>query len=658
MILFQSILLFLISHTYSQTTAILRHMSMLLFKHKKIHSVFFGALITALVVVTFFFLRQSPPPSPLPQDPLYTDTSLSVSERVENLLAYMTLNEKIGQMALVEKNSIRKIEDVSQYGLGGILSGFGGKPEDNTPLGWKQMVENFTGESRMSRLEIPILYGVDAIHGHSNVPGATVFPHFIGLGASGDAKLVTAVAHATADELRATGVNWSYSPTYDMPEDIRWGRTYETFSDDSDRVSKLGVAYIEGLQKNEMQPKHISVLATPKHYIGVGSMLWNTSSNEHFKIDQGITPGSEEKLRTTYLPPFAKAVDAGALSIMVGLNSWDSTKLAADSYLITDVLKGELSFQGFVVSDWYGVYEIPGGNYQAAVTAINAGVDMVMLPFDYRGFIKDVRRAVQRGDIEEERIDDAVRRILTAKFSLGLFDGDHEVPDISILGSGEHRTLARKAVAESLVLLKNKNDVLPIRKNATVRVAGSVADNIGKQAGAWTVEWQGIDGNWLTGATSILSGIKELAGEGAQVEFEEHAQFATDSPKADIGIAVVGESPYAEGWGDTATPSLSDEDLTTIKNLQKVSQAVIVVLVTGRPLIITDEIKDWDAVVVAWLPGSEGEGVADVLFGKKQFTGSLPLPWPAHIAQLPISTSGETHDGSIVLFPRYFGLEN
>lgn len=630
-------------------------MSVLHFKHKKLQNAFLGVLLVGIAIVVFFFLRPSPLPL-LPEDPLYADASLPVSARVENLLSYMTLDEKIGQMALVEKNSIRKIGDVSTYGLGGILSGFGGKPEDSTPFGWRQMIENFIDESRTSRLEIPILYGVDAIHGHSNVPGATIFPHFIGLGASGDAKLVTAVAHATADELRATGVNWSYSPTYDMPEDIRWGRAYETFSNDPDLVTKLGTAYITGLQESETQPEHISVLATPKHYIGVGSMLWNTSSNENFKIDQGTTPGSEEKLRTTYLPPFAKAVDANALSIMVGLNSWDNTKLAADSHLITEVLKGEIGFQGFVVSDWYGVYEIPGGNYQASVTAINAGVDMVMLPFDYRGFIKDVHRAVQRGDISEKRIDDAVRRILLAKFSLGLFDGDREVSDISILGSDEHRTLARKAVAESLVLLKNKNDVLPIKKDSSIRVAGSAADNIGRQAGAWTVEWQGIDGNWLPGATSILSGIRELAGEGAQIEYEEHAQFPTDSPQADIGIAVVGESPYAEGWGDTAKPSLSDEDLATIKNLQKTSQSVIVILVAGRPLIITDEVKDWDAVVVAWLPGSEGAGIADVLFGKKQFTGSLPLPWPAGIGQLPISTLGETHDASTVLFPRYFGL--
>ncbi|MDB4516544.1 glycoside hydrolase family 3 protein, partial [Crocinitomicaceae bacterium] len=408
-----------------------------------------GGLVLAVII--FFFMWYTPLP-PAPLNPLYLDTSLSVRARVDDLMSHMTLEEKIGQMALVEKNSVRKLTHVSHYGLGGILSGFGGKPENNTPLGWKEMIQAFISTSYESRLGIPILYGVDANHGHSNVPGATVFPHFIGLGASGDTELVEDVARATKDELKATGVNWSYSPTYDMPEDIRWGRVYESFSDDPNLVSKLGVAYITGLQENVAHPNNIAILATPKHYIGNGSMLWNTSSNENFKIDQGTTPGSEQKLRTLYLPPFQKAVDVGALSIMVGLNSWDDTKLSADSYLINDVLKDELGFSGFVVSDWYGVYEIPGGKYTAVVTAINAGVDMVMLPFDYKTFMRNVRRAVESGEIREERIDDAVRRILTAKFSLGLFDAPETIPDISVIGSSEHRALAREAVAKSLVL--------------------------------------------------------------------------------------------------------------------------------------------------------------------------------------------------------------
>jgi beta-glucosidase len=593
---------------------------------------------------------------PLPPNPAYRDSSLPIDTRVADILTHMSLKEKIGQMALVEKNSLEDLDHISTYGLGGMLSGFGGKPDENTGAEWKRMIETFVTESRTSRLGIPLLYGVDAIHGHSNVPGATVFPHFIGLGASGNPTLVERVARATARELLATGVRWSYSPTYDMPEDIRWGRVYEAFSDDPLRVSTLGSAYIRGLQTpSATGAAPLAVLATPKHYIGAGGMIWGNSSNENFSIDQGITPKDEEKLRTHYLPPFEKALESGALSVMVGLNSWGETKLAADAYLIQTVLKDELGFKGFVVSDWYGVYEIPGGNYAAAVTAINAGVDMVMLPFDYKEFTRNVYRAVENGDIAESRIDDAVKRILTAKFALGLFD-ESEEGNLSELGTDDHRALARTAVAESLVLLKNNEGILPISNTvSTIRVAGSAADNIGRQAGAWTVEWQGVDGNWLPGATSILEGIREIAPPGTGIEFDREARFTPGSPKALLGIAIVGEAPYAEGWGDTPNPRLSAEDLETIERLREASEKVIVVLITGRPLFITDELPAWDAVVVAWLPGSEGAGVSDVLFGKKAFTGTLPFPWPRTPAQLPI-VRGKTADGSAPLFPRYFGL--
>jgi beta-glucosidase len=619
----------------------------------------FGLGLCAVIGIVGYFsmnLFEQENIPPVPENPPYKNTTLPIDERVANLMSYMTLSEKVGQMALVEKNSVDPLSDIRSYGLGGVLSGFGGKPEDNTPAGWKEMIYSFISESRSSRLGIPVLYGVDAIHGHSNVPGATVFPHFIGLGASGDATLVEHVARATREELLATGVKWSYSPTYDMPEDIRWGRVYETFSDDPVLVGKLGLAYIQGLQGETVGTGSISVLATPKHYIGVGSMQWNTSSNENFKIDQGATVADEEKLRTVYLPPFQKAVEGGAMSVMVGLNTWGSDKLAASKYLIQSVLKDELSFDGFVVSDWYGVYEIPGGKYTAAVTAINAGVDMVMLPFEYQKFTRDIRRAVKNGDISEERLNDAVERILTTKFRLGLFDKAEEL-SLGTVGAPEHRALAREAVAKSLVLLKNNRGVLPIGADVTtIRVAGSAADNVGRQAGAWTVEWQGVDGNWLPGATSILAGIREVAPLGVAIEYDEHAHFDGATEKADIGIAVVGEKPYAEGWGDAEIPILSAEDREVVERLQENSERVVVVLVSGRPLFITNEIGSWDALVAAWLPGSEGAGVADVLFGKKKFTGTLPLPWPRTTEQLPIKED-KTADGTTPLFARYFGLK-
>lgn len=588
-----------------------------------------------------------------PADAIYRNAAYSDEERIEDLLSYMTLTEKVGQMALIEKHSVDDMDDVTTYGLGGILSGAGAKPETNTPAGWRDMIMSFDTASRASRLGIPVLYGADANHGHGNVPGATIFPHTIGLGASGDAALIEAIAKATGEEMRATGIRWNFSPTLDLPKDIRWGRVFETFSDDPVRAGLMGAAYVRGLQGAERP----SVLATLKHYVGVGAMQWGSSQSDIYTIDQGTTPPTEVALRTQYLPPFKAALEVGAQSVMVGLGSWGDIKLSASPYLIRDVLKGELGFEGFVVSDWYGVYEIPGGDYLAAVTAINAGVDMVMLPFEYRAFIWNVSRAVHRGDISSARIDDAVRRILRAKFALGLFDETPVAGGLDVVGSDAHRALAREAVSKSLVLLKDDTDVLPLSpEQGLIRVAGSSADNTGRQAGGWTIEWQGVDGNVIPGATSILAGIREVAGEKARIEFDAAGNFREDEI-AEVGIAVVGESPYAEGWGDTAEPQLSAEDLATIERMQESAARVVVVLVTGRPLILPASWRSWDALLVAWLPGSEGAGVADVLFGTKPFVGTIPLPWPRTMTQLPMSTSGIGADGTSPLFPRYFGLK-
>ena len=609
-------------------------------------------LVIVLISLAVYAIGTRPSLERAPISLKYKDPTLPIDERVEDLLAQMTLGEKIGQMALVEKNSIQNLEDVRIYGLGGILSGAGAQPEENTPAGWLAMTTAFAEQARSSRLGIPNLYGVDAIHGHSNVLGATVFPHAIALGAAGDMDLVKRVAEATALELAATGIYWNYSPTLDLPEDIRWGRVYESFSSDPTLAGELGEAYIEGLQ-NGRTP----VGATAKHYLGAGSMVWNSSSNPDFKIDQGQTPINEERLDAVYLPVFKQAVEAGVVSVMAGLNSWGDDKISASRYLLQDKLKDELGFEGFVVSDWYGVYEISNNDFLSAVVAVNAGVDMVMLPFDYKAFVQNLSLAIRLGVVKEARINEAVRRILKAKFALGLFD-QRSNSELEIVGSTEHRLLAREAVARSLVLLKNEESLLPLKNGVgVIRVAGSAADNIGQQAGAWTVEWQGIDGNWLPGATSILDGLRQLSPEGQVIEYERDGHFPIHSPKAEVGIAVVGETPYAEGWGDNDEPKLSPEDLQTIERLRESSERVIVVLVTGRPLFITNEIENWDAVVVAWLSGSEGAGVADVLFGQKTFEGKLPIDWPATTSQLPITTKGQTADGTSPLFKRGFGLE-
>lgn len=575
-----------------------------------------------------------------PQGAAYHNASLPVSERVDDLLGRMTREEKIGQMALVEKNSVVG-NDVRDYGLGALLSGGGGKPATNTPPGWLAMIRAFQAQAQSSRLSIPLLYGADANHGHANVPGATIFPHAIGLGAANDPELVKAIAKAAAEEAAATGVNWNFSPALDAPQDIRWGRVYETFGNDENRIVPLGVAAIEGTQERS------AMIATAKHFFGLGAMAWGTSTNKEFHIDQGRTPLASSAEFATYVAPFEAAVNAGVGSVMIGLSAYGDSLVVGNKDLVTGLLKNQLGFSGFVVSDWYGVYSLPGGQYRAAVQAINAGVDMVMLPYEYPTFVRNVEQAVQRGEISEERLNDAVRRILTAKFAMGLFDNP-EIPSLSVVGSYDHRALARQAASRSLVVLKNQN-TLPIDTitPTTVYVAGSAADNIGQQAGGWTVEWQGVDGNWLPGATSILSALR-TAMTSTTIQYDASGQFSS-AERADIGIAIVGEKPYAEGRGDTATPTLSQEDQLAIERLRAVSRKVIVVVVAGRPLILGNVLSSADAVIMAWLPGSEGAGVVDGLLGHADITGTLPLGWPARVTDLGTTATP--------LFPLGFGIE-
>ncbi len=555
----------------------------------------------------------------------YQNSKLSIDTRVDDLMQRMTQSEKIGQLALIDKNSLKSKNDIAKFGLGGLLSGGGSKPLVNTPEKWLQMVEDFQSYSQKTRLAIPLLYGVDANHGHGNVFGATIFPHLLGLGASNDATLVRQVAKATAEEVLATGINWIYSPNLDVTRDTRWGRTYETFGSDSKLVARLGQAYIEGLQSVEQNG--VTSVATAKHYLGNGATDWNSSINKNFFIDQGNTTLSESELRQIDLEPFRQAVKARVPSIMVGLNKWNDEKVVFNKHLLTDILRDELGFQGFVVSDWYGIYEKESDKYQALVRAINAGVDMVMLPYDYQLFFVDMQRALARGDISQTRLDEAVRRVISVKFESGLFDvTSTDSVATSSIGSKEHRELARTAVRKSLVALKN-NGVLPITKSTgNILVAGSASSNIGQQSGGWTVEWQGVDGNWIPG-TTILQGVQEAVSAKTKVEHDKEGNFSAKQALADIGIAVVGEKPYAEGWGDNAQPQLTDEDLATIAKLKKLSKKIVVVIISGRPLDIDQYSKDWDAVVAAWLPGSEGAGVADVLFGEYPFTGKLPVKW-------------------------------
>jgi beta-glucosidase len=487
---------------------------------------------------------------------LYKDPSQPVEVRVADLLKRMTLQEKIGQMTQVSSPAMTK-GDITRFYIGALLSGASDIPGDNTPEGWVQMVDGFQREALATRLGIPLLYGIDAIHGVGLLSGATIFPHNVGLGATRDPQLVRQIGQATAEEMLALGVPWNFGPVVAVPQDIRWGRTYEGYSEDTALVDELGTAYIQGLQA-------AVVLATPKHFIGDGGTLWGSSrrtyNNVLFSLDEGNTQMSEQKLRSLFLPPYQSALDAGVLCVMVSYSSWNGTKMHAQEHLITGVLKGELGFKGFVVSDWSGIDLIDPKDYTRSVTAaINAGVDMAMGPnlaVSYTSFITTVMQAVADGDIATERIDDAVTRILRAKFTLGLFE--HPYADPAARGtvySPAHRELARRAVHESLVLLKNGNDALPLDRHAAlILVSGRGADNTGLQSGGWTLGWQGTEEDIVVGST-ILDGIRTLVGEDARVVYRSAGNFDDLQATAAAGVVVAGEKPYAEGLNDDRKPA-------------------------------------------------------------------------------------------------------
>ena len=610
--------------------------------------------------------------------PAYKDPSLSISNRAADLLARMTLEEKIGQMTQVEKNSLAP-DAVRKYLLGSVLSGGGGYPQENTAAGWVKMVGAYQEAALQTRLGIPMLYGVDAVHGHNNLYGAVIYPHNIGLGASRDPHLVYRIGRATAEELAATGIYWNFAPTVAVPLDIRWGRTYEGFSQDYQIVKQLATAYIQGLQ-GESVGDSLSVLATPKHYVGDGGTIWGSSDRLfpvpegvslleinapwEFKIDQGDARLDEATLRAVHLAPYSAAIEAGAQVIMASFSSWNGVKLHAHHYLLTDVLKGELGFSGFIVSDWGGIDQVSGDYYQAVVAAINAGIDMSMVPQDYERFISNLRRAVKNGDVPVARIDDAVKRILTVKIKAGLFERPFPDPsNLSLVGAQEHRALAREAVAKSLVLLKNDRQTLPLSKSLPViLVAGQAADDIGLQCGGWTIEWLGKPGN-ITLGTTILDGIRGAVSHGTRIEYDSGGKFdhlvnANGEPiKSDIGIVLVAEHPYAEGFGDRADLTLSLADTRLIERMRLRCHKLVVILLTGRPLIVTDQLPLIDALVAAWLPGTEGQGVADVLFGDKTFTGKLSFTWPRGMEQIPITYPFPPEMGTEPLFPFGYGLQ-
>ena len=559
---------------------------------------------------------------------------------VDSLLKQMTIDEKIGQMTQVDQQFLNDISDISKYGFGSLLSGGGSTPKVNEPKAWAEMYDKYQQQALSSRLKIPLLYGIDAVHGHNNVVGATIFPHNIGLGATRDAKLVESVARATALEVAATGIDWDFAPCLAVPNDYRWGRTYEGFSEDTELVTELGNAAILGYQSTDIDNPN-SVLACAKHFIGDGGTLFGTGLNG--KIDRGNLAISEEELRKTHLPPFEKAIESGVATFMAAYNTWNDVRCHANKYLLTDLLKDELGFKGFVVSDVAAIEQIPGDYKSDIIISINAGIDMVMVPGavrfgneSYEKFMSLFKQSIEDGSIPMSRVDDAVRRILLIKKQSGLFErpfSDQQL--LAHVGSQKHRDIAREAVRKSLVLLKNDNSLLPLPKNGKkIIVAGRGANNIGMQSGGWTISWQGEMENKTEG-TSVLDAIKLAVDPNVSVQFSEDGK----NVEGDIAVVVIGEEPYAEMEGDRDDLKLNKKDLDVIKRLKNKNIPVVVVLFSGRPMIITDEIDQWDSLVAAWLPGTEGQGISDVLFGDYNPTGKLSFSWPKSINQFPITKS-------------------
>jgi beta-glucosidase len=602
--------------------------------------------------------------------PLYRDARQPVEKRVTDLLGRMTLADKIGQMTQSERGAV--IGDpslITRWRLGSVLSGGGSVPTPNTPEAWIEMVNTFQRAALATPLGIPMIYGIDAVHGHGNVYGATVFPHNIGLGATRDPRLVEQVYRATAEEVRATGIPWDFAPCVCVSRDERWGRAYESFGEDPGLVVRMETA-IDGLRRG-------GVLPTLKHYAGDGDTEYGTGSGD-YPIDQGITVTSRADFNRIDLAPYRNM--HGALTVMPSFSSVDwtedgvgnPTKMHASRELITGTLKSRLGFDGFVISDWEGIHQLPDPSAPAGSAmptagqvrdGVGAGIDMFMEP-NTAGLFEEVLTAeVQAGRVPMSRIDDAVRRILRVKFQIGLFEHPYASADgAGQVGSAAHRAIARQAVAESQVLLKNSHKVLPLRKSAKIYVAGRNADDIGNQAGGWTIDWQGRSGDTIPG-TTILDGIRSVA---PRVTYS--ADASAPIGRDDVGVVVVGETPYAEGFGDVGGPvcswctepqheakslTLQPGDKAVIDKVCAAAATCVVLIVSGRPQVITDQLGAIDALVASWLPGSEGAGVADVLFGRRPFTGKLPVSWPRTADQVPINIGDKTYKP---LYPYGYGL--
>jgi beta-glucosidase len=548
-------------------------------------------------------------------------------------------------MTQADSAALKSPDDVGRYFLGSVLSGGGSEIPDISARGWAAFTDDLQRRALATRLGIPILYGVDAVHGHNNVRGAVIFPHNIGLGCTRNAKLVEQASRVTADEMAATGMHWNFAPCVAVPLDERWGRTYEGFGESPGLVAELGAASVRGLQGDNLSyPSH--VLATAKHFLADGGTAGGT--------DQGDAQIDDATLRAVHLPGYVAAVKAGVGSVMASFSSWNGRKMHGHKYLLTNVLKGELGFKGFVVSDWKAIEQLPGSYQQQIEAAIDAGIDMVMVPDVYPAFFDGLKTAAQSGRVPMSRMDDAVRRILTVKFRMGVFERPFsDTARLSSVGSAEHREIARQAVRESQVLLVNKQATLPLSdKLSHLFVTGAAADDLGMQCGGWTISWQGSKGP-ITEGTTILQAIRRALPNARII----HAAAGEPPTGAQAAVVVIGEPPYAEMQGDRKNLELDPADVAQVKRVKAAGLKTVVVLLSGRPLILEPILADADAIVAAWLPGTEGDGVADVLFGRYRPTGKLSHTWPRSMSQIPTNVGpGGQKPAESPLFEYGFGL--
>ena len=633
--------------------------------------------------------------SPIPSDP-------QIEARIAKLLGQLTLEQKVAQMVQPDIRNVTP-EQVKTYRLGSILNGGGGWPSANKHAAvadWVALADQYYDASMDTSTgapAIPIVWGTDAVHGHNNIIGATVFPHNVGLGAAHDPQLIERIGAITAREVAVTGIDWVFAPTVAVVRDNRWGRSYESYSEDPEIVRSYAASLVRGLQGAAGSSKYLDaehVLATAKHFIGDGGTKWG--------IDRGDNCSSEQELLQIHAQGYIAAIEAGVQTVMVSYNSWQGTKLHGHRYLITDVLKERMGFTGLVVSDWDGIDEVQGCSKDRCARAVNAGIDLFMVPTDWQAFIANTVAQVRVGDIAASRIDDAVTRILRVKLRAGLFErgrpssrklANHR----ELVGAGGHRAVAREAVRKSLVLLKNSKGLLPLRRRLNVLVAGDGADNMTMQAGGWTVTWQGTDitNTDFPGGTSVFAAIRQtVAASGGTATLSVDGSFDL---KPDVAFVAFGEPPYAEWYGDVPSSSLSapyrsgpapapeagaiggdcnsplairpyvnksrgpatvSADAGLIQSFKERGIPVVAVFLAGRPMRITPELQAADAFVVAWLPGSEGGGITDVLFRRANgrvnydFSGKLAFSWPRNPEDAP--NRGDT--SVTPLFPYGYGL--